>query len=210
MSNQRLGNLLQVPPGDMEPLVRRVLDRIDAIHDVSGLPQMPIVYTNDPLRFGGYMPERAEYQRQFALSRSGPYPELTLTHEIGHLLDHALGDFLVYLSSEPASMFSEVRQAMENSRAISSLRASIQFSPGLLQTHRFQILYWLAPQEQWARAYAQFIAVRSQDSVLLQNIEKARLLDGPDVFHNVQWDEDDFAPIALAIEAMFRKSGWIE
>ena len=159
------------------------------------------------------MPEREDSRRSFDLSRLGPFAELTLTHEIGHFLDHALGNFSVYLSCEPDSMFSGVRQALESTRAITQMRVALQQDSALTLMEHYQLQYWLDEREQWARAYAQYIAVKSGDAQLLQDLETSRNLGAqhkPDVFRCIQWDADDFAPVAVAVERMFQELGWMQ
>ena len=63
------------------------------------------------------------------------------------------------------------------------------------------VAYLLEPKEQFARAYAQYIAVRSRDNIMLGQLEGKRgdaLMQG---LYCQQWMDDDFAPIASEIEA---------
>ena len=132
-----------IPAGALEPIVRRALSSIDTVHSVSDVPEVPLYYTNDLSRFGAYVPEQDGAKRYFELSYYGPHPGLTLIHEAGHFLDHALGGFDVYLSSETISLFSKVKQALESSSAVRSMRDALASSTDLPQTHRFQLSYWL-------------------------------------------------------------------
>ena len=208
MTTTSISSRILIPRDSLQDIVLRALNRSDSVHTVSNVPVMPLAITEGP-RFGGYVPEREEEVRHFELSRYGPHFELSITHEVGHFLDHLLGSFDRYSSNLTPSPLDEVMKALNNTQAITNLRAAIQSSSNLLITHRYQILYWLEPQEQWARSYAQFIATRTGDALLLEDIEASRNLDGPAVFRNVQWEYDDFAAIAIAIEAAFRKLGWM-
>ena len=193
----------------MEPIARHALNAVDAVHTVLDVPAVSVFYTYDIDRFGAYVPEQDSSARRFELSYYGPYPGLTLTHEVGHFLDHALGEFDVYLSSEPVSAFSRVMQQLESSLAVLSLRHTLASRTDLPQMQRFQLLYWLSPQEQWARAYAQFIAAHSGDAKLTQAIEQARDARGIEVFRNVHWGAADFAAIDAEISTAFMKLGWM-
>ncbi len=208
MNITSLRSRIRVPRDPLQDVVFRALDRIASVHAVSNMPVTPLVITEGP-RFGGYAPEREDEPRHFELSRFSPYFELTVTHEIGHYLDHLLGNFEDYSSSLTYSPLAEVMEAVNNTQAVTDLRAAIHSSSNLLITHRYQILYWLEPQEQWARSYAQFIAIRAGDALLLEEIEAARNLDGPAVFRNVQWEHNDFGNVASAIEIAFRNLGWM-
>jgi hypothetical protein len=122
-----------------------------------------------------------------------------------------LGNFDVYLSSEPVSVFSEVKHALEDSQAVLELRIAVKTNTRMTPMEHLQIQYWLDEREQWARAYAQFIALRSGDKQAIQQLERSRDLgvDKPVVFRNVQWEPEDFAPVASAIEAAFGQLGWM-
>jgi hypothetical protein len=65
--------------------------------------------------------------------------------------------------------------------------------------------YYLRPREIWARAYAQWIAVRSGDRTLLNQVKK---LSASHYSWRV-WEEKDFEPVAREIDAMFEKRGWL-
>lgn len=60
--------------------------------------------------------------------------------------------------------------------------------------------YWLSPEEVWARAFHQWVATRTGDQAML-----ARIIGDPR-----QWDPADFAPIADAIDDVFRALGWLK
>jgi len=62
--------------------------------------------------------------------------------------------------------------------------------------------------ELWARSYAQYVATRSGDAILKAQLAVAceRLPGMP--YYPEQWDDDDFAPIAEAIDELFRGKGW--
>ena len=68
--------------------------------------------------------------------------------------------------------------------------------------------YLLSPNEVWARAYAQWLALRSQNSDLLKGIADARRLGAADPYAGRQWEDADFEPIAKEIDAIFKKLGW--
>jgi hypothetical protein len=61
--------------------------------------------------------------------------------------------------------------------------------------------------ELWARSYSQYIATRSGDPDLLKGIDMQR--DPGRLYKDFHWSDEDFAPIAAAIDAMFKKLGWI-
>lgn len=63
--------------------------------------------------------------------------------------------------------------------------------------------YYLRPREMFARAYAQYIALRSGDEVMLDQILR-RKADFP----GTQWDDADFGPVAKAFDELFTARRW--
>jgi hypothetical protein len=192
--------------GDLKALVEETLRSIDSLHRMADVAQLPIVYPDDEARFGQYVPGDGRPER-IDLSRSGPYPRLSLTHEIGHLIDHALGHFGVYSSSQPAPPLAQVMQASSRTSAIQDFRAFVASNDRRNPLVR-QIVYWLDPIEQWARAYAQYVAVRSGPPIMLAELQLARDMQVQAINKNVQWERNDFEPVAAAIETMFQRVGW--
>jgi hypothetical protein len=68
---------------------------------------------------------------------------------------------------------------------------------------------YLSKDEQWARSYAQWIAIRSKDTVLLDQVKKITLSTNPAASAS-QWVEADFEPIAAAMDLIFKTLGWLK
>jgi hypothetical protein len=68
--------------------------------------------------------------------------------------------------------------------------------------------YYLTPREQFARAYAQFIALASGSSTLRAQVEAIRRTRLAAVYHS-QWEDDDFEPIRRQLEGLFRRIRWM-
>lgn len=91
--------------------------------------------------------------------------------------------------------------------------ARISTSDGRMRLHPVQqryVTYLLQPPEVFARAYAQYITLRSAHPALQQQLQRIRgaTLSGQ-VYHS-QWSDDDFAPIAEAFDLLMRGRGWIQ
>ena len=69
------------------------------------------------------------------------------------------------------------------------------------------IKYHAQKDEMWARSYAQYIAEKSKNNVMIGQIKDMRKSEW---YGYVQWDEEDFNPIKDAIDNLFKKKGWIE
>jgi hypothetical protein len=133
---------------------------------------------------------------------SGPWPQLTTAHEVGHLLDYTVLGEAGTFASEVHADFAEWRRAVRASEAITSIRATQGTVKGL---HKAE--YYLRGHEMWARSYAQYIATKSGDAEMLRQLDIIRGVG--DIGHLIQWSDADFAPIAAAIENILKKKGWL-
>jgi hypothetical protein len=68
----------------------------------------------------------------------------------------------------------------------------------------------LSKDEQWARSYAQWIATRSKNSELLDQVKKITQKTDAPAYNASQWVEADFEPIAEAIDIIFKTLGWLK
>ena len=67
----------------------------------------------------------------------------------------------------------------------------------------------MSAPEIWARSYAQYVAIQSTDPKLtdgLEAIKSARSENRLDYL--LHWEDNDFDPIAEAIERVFRRLRW--
>ena len=204
-----LASQISWSPGILQAIVEDVASAIDRLHEVSSLPQVSIVYTESRSSFARYSP--GDRTPVLELSRRGPHPALSLTHEFGHLLDHALGNFDVYSTTRRPSPFQSVLSAANDSKALREWRdVQTGKTPVPIGTDRRQLDYWLVPQEVWARAYAQYVAVRSGSPLLLRDLQTSIDIESLPLYRNVQWQADDFEPIASAIDTALRQIGWLK
>jgi hypothetical protein len=79
----------------------------------------------------------------------------------------------------------------------------VDVDPGYVQ-------YLLRPEELFARSYAQFVAVSSRDIRLLAQVGRLQNRRGNEIGYNVQWEDDDFEPLAQALETLFWRLGWLK
>jgi hypothetical protein len=187
----------------------RTLVEIDAIHTVDNLPTIPVKASTSVRFQGQYTYERySKKPISISLSKVSVNPELTIAHEIGHYIDHhAIGRSGVYASIDDA-LLDNWRQAIASSQATAKM-------DDVLRNHadhftREKASYYLEPWEQWARAYAQWIALRSNNATMLAQVKKITANTHHQAYAASQWDDVDFAPIAAAMDEIFNKLRWLK
>jgi hypothetical protein len=187
-----------VLPRDLE--LRALLATIDAVHGDGELPLLPV-------RWG--IPRTGEVALYTVAddlnqpvwltvdSRRGRW-HAGMVHEIGHFLDHQGIGPPVDFASRGDRLLGAWRTAVRRSRAVRSLRRFPESDS-----------YFGRPEELWARCYLQWIALRSGNERLRRQVVELRGHDPADAAFYAQWDDDDFMPIADAIDRLFRRLEWI-
>lgn len=186
--------------------IEAAIAAVASVHRLSDLPQIN-VYIAAEDRFGGYTPASEERPRSIGVSGFGLTPRLTTVHEFGHFVDDAIGGFETYFSQEPASLLSQVIAVAEGTQTIQAMRKYEQRTQGAFSLERAQVMNRLEEVEVWARAYAQYIAYLSGDTRLLAEVQTRRDVE-IGVLKNEQWEQEDFTPVSLAIDALMRRLGW--
>ncbi|MPM55537.1 hypothetical protein SDC9_102334 [bioreactor metagenome] len=180
------------------PVVDRVLKAIDSIHGDGSLPGVP-VKTSRAKSFYGQYSFSGSRSNQIALTDiPGSHKELTLAHEIGHYLDHQ-GLPGPGLTSRAGGFkpLENVLDAIGKSDSIAMLKkAKVR-----------NLHYYLKKEEEFARAYAQYVATKSADPVLLEQLQQLQT-DASD-YRYIQWTNEDFVPIMKSMDDMFKELGWI-
>lgn len=180
--------------------VNATLAIIDTVHSDGTLPRLPVRASN-AAAYGSYTRTLSGQAVQISLRRSHVL-EHAFTHELGHFLDHqALGDRGTY-ASVAHPLLSAWRTAVQNSAAVAGWKLDLAAARAAGdRVHAQYVDYLLLPYELWARTYAQYIALRSNDSALMAQ------LTGTDM-GGMHWSWTDFEPIARAIDALLRSKGW--
>lgn len=213
-----IGERLEIPPGPGFDLARQALSAIESVHGDGELPRLAVRPGRGAREIGGYVYSAAGAARGLVVSRSSPHPGLTFIHEVGHFLDHqTLGNRGRFASE--AGHLAEVMDAIARSDAIRVLRSLggrrrviIRGVRGRREVEAIKqpyVAYLLQPREAFARAYAQYIAVRSEDRLLLAELgRRQQHVLTSQVYHD-QWMDDDFLPIAQALDQLLRRKGWV-
>lgn len=199
---------MKPPTGSFGQTIRAALDAIDSVHGDGKLPMISV--GKDPghrSTLGSFQRHRSSgHAEAIQVRPRGDHPHMTLIHEAGHFLDWSgipthHGTFATH--GDPR--LAEWHRAVRSSRAYANLQA-LRASFSADQRH---VEYLLTPHEVWARAYAQYIATRSERPILRRQLEEMRKT-GFGVYYPRQWNDADFAPIAAEFDALFRNLGWMK
>jgi hypothetical protein len=201
---------LEPDPRGLTERVRGAIAAVDRVHGDGDLPPLPVEWGRlgpgveaiyDVVRFG----DQIEVPQRIVVSTRARRPGLAVLFEIGHLLDHqTLGDRGTFASAHHESL-SDWRLAAFATRAVAELRRLRDTrQPASLAKH---LAYALQTDELWERSYAQYIVLQGGDVELRAEVDERRRQMGS-FFIPYLWDDDDFDPIAQAIDSIFGRLGW--
>lgn len=175
--------------------VRRSLDAIEKVHAIpEGLPPVP-VKDSRARAYGSYSWFLNGRPEEILVRGTGDHKATTFAHEYGHYLDHQLGAGK-WLTRQDDPHVNAWKKAVDGSESVKELRAM----PVSKQTR-----YYLSTRELWARAYAQWVALRSGDTGMQAELSLIRNDSGPRGLS--QWTAAEFKPIAEALDAIFHSKG---
>ena len=183
--------------------LREALAAIDSVHGDGALPAIPVELSRTGRALGQYrfMP-MVDRSVDIKVSRTGTHQRLTFAHEVGHFLDHkGWGGSGFAAGSDPAAK--AWRDAVINSPEVQRLAELRRTNPGQ-KWYRYATRF----DELWARSYAQWVAVRSGDQVMLDQLIKIKTDPNSEGYRLSQWGTVEFGPIAKAIDDLFAMLGW--
>jgi hypothetical protein len=220
------------PMAKPEPAPNRIMDAVDitataphkdqlvatmrAINSVhhlgtTELTKIPVVPELEPKANGSFWSIKGDKPLSIKIKQGGDTPGLTMAHEVGHYLDQ----FII-----PGG--EKGRRDYKNDQLLKSWRQAVQASASVQELKRFATQYraeknsegirvtkyFLRFDEIWARSYAQYIATKSGNRSLIEEVESLRVTTHGEVWKNRQWGEADFAPILKAMDDLFIAIGW--
>lgn len=204
--------VFQLPVGLLRVTLEAALSAAAGVHMVRDEAKV-VTVTSHPVmtQLGLYAHERGGRPVAIVVNEQATDPRLTLLHEFGHYLDqHAIE------SAGYASVASELdtwRHVVLQSQGVADLIGHWVSPPAvagdparaamIADAVRAHVEYLLGPRELFARSYCQYVAVRSGDVELLKELEIARQAN-----YREQWHDDDFSPIAAALDDVFDQLGW--
>lgn len=214
--------------GKFGKITKPTQDLIDKIHTDGRLPKLKVKPSKAKTYYGQYSHNGPRYEisiSDFPQGTEDDHPELTYVHEVGHFLDNTVlrnpDGRDRYGSQQKDTANPKMRalvKALDNSEAIQDFKDMADgkknawgepVEPGkFVYLDRDTLDYHLRPREQLARAYAQYIADKSGDKKLRDQLDRQRR---PGTYmNNRQWTDEDFAPIRSAFDDLFREEGWLK
>lgn len=209
---------LQLPTrGKLAQPISDTVASIDKVHGDGALPELPVL-TGSMKDKGGYYKHESASGKPIEIKLSTQYetPRTAMAHETGHFLE-AQG-MIPAVNAKPESMaqVKKLNSAFLESAAVKRLGAlvtgkeTIKIDNGSGKIIEYPadwkyVLYLKDSKEVWARAYSQYITIRSGDSAMLEELRKEQAY-----YYPTAWADDDFEPIANAIDDLFKALGWVK
>lgn len=193
--------------------VDHAFEAIAKVHAVpKGITRVPVYVRGDVGSAGLYRVYNPGGTNEIHISKYAEHPAGAIVHEYGHFLDHHLfgGGTQTDRSFGTMKRNPELRElmvAMNRSKAISSLRLRHKQNMANGDARHIDMSTYLLDQtEIFARAYEQYIAVRSKSRAMSHGVEEMRTAWGRHGYA-AQWDSQDFAPIAREFDRVFEQRG---
>ena len=203
----------------LRPVFEQAIAAIDRVHGDGVLERIPVMVKRGKKNHGEFNYLKKHRAQDIRISRDTPYPRVSLFHEVGHYLDSY--GFFAQSPGAPASdgsmRLAPLRALLGNSAPIQHLTALTKRTLviGEENGNRFQyrvdqkyVGYLLRPQEQFCRAYSQYITLRGGDTVAQQELAMLQRRQVP-IDYPEHWSAEDFEPIAAEFDRLFREQRWI-
>ncbi|WP_395735281.1 hypothetical protein [Prosthecobacter sp.] len=159
----------------------------DDVHDGFGMrPVMMGQHLSSWRNAGEYHSASSVQPARIAVSPDTGTPLLTSLHELGHHVD---------LHLDPQDVAAVVKAALASSSA--------DWIENYVSKNKE---YYLDPKEIFARAYAQYVTLKSGDHEVLQELQN--VLDDDEI-HWKQWGKSDWIPIEEAITKALKRRTWL-
>ncbi|HMQ77127.1 MAG TPA: DUF935 family protein [Flavobacteriales bacterium] len=216
-------DLRRLKPAEREKAMH-VLKLADQVHGLPGNHGVPIMPWRDGVQWGRYS---NTLDRDLGIAIfvdwKDPHALVHMAHELGHHIDKVASMGGTPASSYDNSVLAPAMKAILRSPTVQRIQQVYdsqynrtgpvikgldgQWHP-LIQPELNAMEYWLRKVELWARAYNQYIALRSRDEELQRLTfgwsERRRI-------HTLtcQWPQNEFLPIARAIDTCFNNLQWL-
>jgi len=198
----RLREILTIEDTDLIESLRPAIEAVESVHKFPKLPICPVIQTRRRTEQGAYyFRGRPNTPIRIEISKFAQYPNLTLIHEIGHLLDTlVLNPLKADYGSEYDFTFDQL--ITEWNRTLSPMRRLLRSVR--LPADRTLLHSLMRPRELWARSYTQWLVRRSGNSQLAEQLDAAREAGTYIANRKVllQWEDPEFKSIMTLVDEL--------
>jgi hypothetical protein len=220
-----------LPAAELLPRLHAAKETIESVCDLERLPKVNVEIRELPTRNidGDTINANGRYTRSLEpgqpalieIDPRGSAPELSLAHETGHDFDNAFGvldptsgERLMgsqaalrgLLKPELQNAYNEVFKAITSSQTYSNLKTALYYATENSYTGMISFTeYLMEPEELFARSYAQHIATRSGNEILVNQVELA----AQPIYRHISraWPSNDFETIDRAFDRLLKVTG---
>lgn len=125
-----------------------------------------------------------------------------MVHEIGHWFDNTFGRKNRTAYASHSAEFEEIMNAIRESACIKNI------SDSKFDNKSFK-KYLMEPHECFARAFAQYVTIKSNNPLLVKEMEQQAIFRVNGMSCNT-WSNSDFAPISRALDKFFASKGLLK
>jgi hypothetical protein len=213
-----------------EGVINNTLSWIDSVHGDGSLPSI-VAITGDAGNAESTIFTNPETGTPIAIMIhfDTEQPHFSFLHELGHFLDNQGIDSPGRYASESSPILAQWRESVHGTESVQHLRNIVNrandpphpsgASSEIVTEIAIDIdyvKYLLKPRELFARSYAQYVIRRNMDvihkhigGIILRELDDLRRQHVHRIYP-IQWEDDDFEPIALTLDRLFRDLGWIQ
>ena len=204
----RVAKAVAIPPHPLKKRLLAVLEAIDSVHAPKNM-KLSRVFFDRRIAGGEFVAHGPLGPYSIYVNPAGNHPELSLLHEIGHLLDWQSIPKPVpgNRNFNEAPLFYDWLDAVLDSGNVQRLISLRDQQTEGADTHE-EINYLLRPEELWARAYTQYIARKSGLEALNQQISAGNHATLNGILYVPFWPSDQFRPIETTMDVIFQNQGW--
>jgi hypothetical protein len=223
-SRNRVSDVIELPSGDQFKGIHEAVMLIEQVHGVSDLSVAFAPYPLGQHTDAAYAPADTDSRPKsgFILyKQKTKISAMSFLEEFAHALDHqAFLDRPGYATDAGDSDIQPVIDAILASATycrVASYRLGQSVSlhqNGRVVTELISVkktLEYEQSQIEWfARAYVQFIAISSGDADLMRELATFYTSATYELLYPCAWPDDEFEPIAVALEGVLREKGWLK
>lgn len=204
----KVAKAVRLPPHPLKRRLQKVLEVIDSVHAPKNLKAL-LVVMDGSIQGGQFQACSATGPYDIYLNPSGSHPELSFLHEIGHFLEWQAipkAEFGPRRFSNDL-LFAPWLQVVRESETIQRHFELRDHHPEESLIYQASS-YLLDEAELWARAYSQYIALKKQVPIILEQIAAENKVLTGNIPLKPYWRTADFRTIQIAMDAIFQELEW--